>query len=44
MIDWWRKVALFFCPTNGSSSHDVTAAICARNNKTAAMLVYRKIL
>ena len=42
--DWWRKVALFFCPINGSFSHDVTAAIGARNNEAAAMLVYRKIL
>ena len=42
--DWWRKVALFFCPINGSFSHDVTAAIGAWNNETAAMLVYRKIL
>ena len=40
--DWWRKVALFFCPINASFSHDVTAAIGARNNETAAMLVYRK--
>ena len=40
--DWWRKVALVFCPINASFSPDVTAAIGARNSETSAMLVYRK--